>query len=358
MLMRSESETPAQLVSLFRREFELCGVQRGETVGILTENRARSDYAAAFEAAAADHGASAFTIDVPAPMLSDLEGLALPQLDALASTPVVTEALGRCDLVVDLLHMLWSEQQQQIRRAGARILLCHEPVSVLARLFPTQDQRLRVERAAEMLAGAKTMRVTSRAGTDITYEVGQYGRLVQYGSTDEPGRWDHFPSTFVATVANDGAASGVVVLSPRDLVLPFTRYISEPVRIRVEKARVVSIEGGHDAALLRQYMHAFDDERGYALSHIGWGLNERANWNALELGSGGVGMDNRSMLGSVMFALGPNTELGGDNDTACHIDIPMLDCSLELDGTRIIDGGAVLTRDLLPYGGQHSLASS
>lgn len=346
--MRSESDIPTRLVGLFRRELELCGVQSGETVGILTENRARSDYAAAFEAAAVDHGAHVFTIDVPAPVLSELEGIALPQLDALASNPIVVDALGGCDLVIDLLHMLWSEQQQQIRRAGARILLCHEPVSVLSRLFPTRDQRRRVEHAAEMLAGARTMRITSRSGTDITYELGQYGRLVQHGSTDEPGRWDHFPSTFVAAVANDGAASGTVVLSPRDVLLPFNRYISEPVRVRVEKARVVSIDGGHDAELLRQYMRAFDDDRGYALSHIGWGLNERANWNALELGSGGVGMDNRSMLGSVMFALGPNTELGGDNDTSCHIDIPMRGCSLELDDTLIIDAGSVLSRDLLP----------
>jgi len=44
----------------------------------------------------------------------------------------------------------------------------------------------------------------------------------------------------------------------------------------------------------------------------------------------------------VLFSLGPNVELGGSNDTACHLDLPMRNCSLWLDGLPILDCGDVV----------------
>jgi 2,5-dihydroxypyridine 5,6-dioxygenase len=59
-------------------------------------------------------------------------------------------------------------------------------------------------------------------------------------------------------------------------------------------------------------------------------------------------MDSRSYLGSVMFSTGPNVEFGGTNATACHMDIPMRNCSLYLDDEQIIDAGRVLPAALKP----------
>ena len=39
------------------------------------------------------------------------------------------------------------------------------------------------------------------------------------------------------------------------------------------------------------------------------------------------------------------TEFGGKNDTQCHLDLPMQNCSLSLDGELIIDAG-----DIMPIG--------
>jgi 2,5-dihydroxypyridine 5,6-dioxygenase len=38
-----------------------------------------------------------------------------------------------------------------------------------------------------------------------------------------------------------------------------------------------------------------------------------------------------------MFSTGPNLEGGGTRNTPCHLDIPMLGCSLTLDGQPILD---------------------
>jgi len=82
---------------------------------------------------------------------------------------------------------------------GTRMFLCMEPVDNLARMFPTRELRRRVEAAEELLGSATEMRFTNPAGTDVTFMLGSYPILTQYGFSDTPGRWDHWPSGFVAT---------------------------------------------------------------------------------------------------------------------------------------------------------------
>jgi 2,5-dihydroxypyridine 5,6-dioxygenase len=57
---------------------------------------------------------------------------------------------------------------------------------------------------------------------------------------------------------------------------------------------------------------------------------------------GGIGMELRSFRGNVMFSIGPNSELGGPNDTACHLDIPMRNCSLYLDDHEVVKNGQIV----------------
>ena len=47
-----------------------------------------------------------------------------------------------------------------------------------------------------------------------------------------------------------------------------------------------------------------------------------------------------------MFSTGPNSELGGTNDTACHLDIPMRNCSLFLDDEPIVIDGDIVVKEL------------
>ena len=48
----------------------------------------------------------------------------------------------------------------------------------------------------------------------------------------------------------------------------------------------------------------------------------------------------------MLFSTGPNSELGGPNDTPCHIDIPMRNCSLYLDDEPVIIDGEFVIDDL------------
>jgi 2,5-dihydroxypyridine 5,6-dioxygenase len=262
----------------------------------------------------------------------------------LAGNPEAVEALKNADMVVDLMFLLFSKEQMAIQAAGARVLTAVEPAPLLARLMPTTQLRDRVEAAAAVLRKAKTMRITSKLGTDVTYRIGIYPVVEEYGYTDTPGRWDHWPAAFVFTGGADDGVDGKIVLAPGDVLLPFNSYVREPVTYTIEKGFIQDIRGGLDAELIKSYMAQFNDPRGMGMSHVGWGLDHRAQWHGLTQFPGGMGMELRSFLGNVMFSTGPNNELGGPNDTACHLDIPMRNCSLFLDDEPVVLDGCVDSR--------------
>jgi 2,5-dihydroxypyridine 5,6-dioxygenase len=206
--------------------------------------------------------------------------------------------------------------------------------------------RERVEAGEARLAKAKQLRFINPAGTDVTYEIGQYPVLTEYGFTDTPGRWDHWPGGFLATQSNDAKVHGRVVMDRGDILFPFNKYVQEPVEFTIRDGYIVDIKGGSDAVTIREYMESFHDPRAYAVSHIGWGLNQLAQWDYLATGKPTIGMDGRACYGNVLFSTGPNVELGGTNDTHCHLDLPMKGCTLYLDDELIVKDGDIVPKDM------------
>lgn len=121
-------------------------------------------------------------------------------------------------------------------------------------------------------------------------------------------------------------------------------HVQGKIILTVENGYATKIEGGVDAELLAEYMASFNDPEGYAISHIGWGLQPRCHWSTLSLydREQTIGMDARAYEGNFLFSLGPNNEAGGNRTTACHIDIPLRNCTVSLDGNEVVREGKVL----------------
>jgi 2,5-dihydroxypyridine 5,6-dioxygenase len=329
---------------LCRQELELCAVGPGQSVAILRSGDARADYARAFMTAARQLGATSFELNIPPSGKRDdtigiLTGSALP----LSHNRAAVEALKHADMIVDLIFILYEKENQELRDAGARILSCVEPVDALAKLLPTKEMRAQVEAAAELLRSAKVLRFTNKAGSDVTYQLGAYPVIEQYGFTDTPGRWDHWPSGgFLYTGGADDGVDGTVVVDVGDIVFPFNSYVQSPIQFTIRAGFVTDITGGLDAEVLADYMRGFDDPNAYGISHIGWGLERRASWASVATMQAGIGMEARCFYGSVLFSTGPNLEVGGTNETPCHFDIPMRNCSLFLDDVPVVVDGEVV----------------
>lgn len=336
------------VVSMFKDILQLSKVKPGETLAVLSEGSIRADYAPCFLKAAEELGAKVFHLNLPS--RSAYAGQLQFGKSGLVGNQAAIEALKSADIVIDLVGLLFSHEQNEITASGTRMLLVSESLEVLRQMFPDETLKRRVKAAGEILSKGRDMHITSKAGTDIRYKLGQYPTLIEYGFADEPGRWDHWPSGFLLTNGNDGEVNGKVVLIPGDIIAAFKRYIERPVTLIVDKGYVTDIQGdGIEAPLLRSYIESFNDPRAYAVSHIGWGMNERANWFHMATSKTNDRdrvLNGLAFYGNVLFSIGPNSEVGGDNDTMCHVDMPMRNCSLTLDGQVIVEDGRLIPDEL------------
>ncbi|AZG17129.1 MULTISPECIES: 2,5-dihydroxypyridine 5,6-dioxygenase [Cupriavidus] len=335
------------LTCAWKQVLMLSKLEPGQTVTVLTGADTHPQTLRTALVAAASMGAVVNRLDLP-PVNGEKalsrDALAYLGTTPLTGNPAAIAALKASDLVLDLMTLLFSPEQHDILSTGTRILLAVEPPEVLVRLVPTEADRVRVKAATARLSGARTMHITSDAGTDLRCDLGEFPAISEYGFVDEPGRWDHWPSGFVLTWPNEGGTNGHLVLDRGDILLPMKSYVQEPIHVTVQNGYVTNIEGGLDAELLADYMASFNDPESYAMSHVGWGLQPRARWSTLAMydREATIGMDARAYEGNFLCSFGPNNEAGGSRTTACHIDIPLRRCTVRLDGEPVVAAGKVL----------------
>lgn len=341
-----------QLLQAWQQVLKLSRLEQGQTVTILSSASTHPQTLAMATIAAQSLGAIVNRLDLPpvnAEKSLSRDPLAYLSTTALTGNPAAIAMLKASDLVLDLMTLLFSPEQIDILKSGTKILLAVEPPEILVRTVPTEADRARVKAHSELLGKAREMKVVSDAGTDIRFSLGEFPVISEYGFVDEPGRWDHWPSGFCFTFPNEGQSNGVIVIDKGDILLPQKSYTSDKIVLTVENGYAVKIEGGVDAEMLRDYMESFNDPEGYAISHIGWGLQPRCHWSTLGLydREQTIAMDARAYEGNFLFSLGPNNEAGGSRTTACHIDIPLRNCSVRVDDTEVVRHGKVI-EDWIP----------
>jgi 2,5-dihydroxypyridine 5,6-dioxygenase len=341
---------PARLALLFRKEFELCNVQKGETVVLLSDLQSRTDYVQAAFAACAELGADAYELRV-----NSAPSWVKVGVETIGACKGTVEALKAADLLVCLHIPLFTRWMKEVRAAGTRVLMIIDAPDDLAELMAPPGLREACLYAGEWLGHARTMRVLNDAGMDLAVRCGEYPVMVQYGFAEAPGRFDHWGAGHVHTFPNEGSASGTVVFQPGDMVvLPYVRYVESEVRLEIRDGVIRTIEGGLDARLMRHFLEdgkrSPEDTDPFAVSHLGWGLNPQARWDAIGLygpEQQRVNAAGRVWPGNFLFSTGPNTQGGGKRDTKGHYDVPMRDCTVLLDDVVVIERGRLVDQRMI-----------
>jgi 2,5-dihydroxypyridine 5,6-dioxygenase len=113
--------------------------------------------------------------------------------------------------------------------------------------------------------------------------------------------------------------------------------------LRIASDYITAIEGdGLDAELMRSYIAAWGERDAYAVSHIGWGMNPAARWEALAFydKEDTNGTELRAFAGNFLYSTGAN-EIAGRHALG-HFDLPMRNCTVALDGETIVEAGRLL----------------
>ena len=334
-------------IDAFRRVLELCALKPSEEVAILSETQSRALNVHLAELAALAVGATVCHVRVPSPpQTAPVPVRSTGASQALRGERAAVEALKAADLVIDCTveGLLHAPELPEILKAGTRVqMISDEHPDCLERLVPEPAMKERVKAAVAACRGAEEMRVTSPAGTDLT--VAMEGAIAAgvWGWTDRPGTIAHWPGGVVVAFPKAGSASGRLVLDAGDVNLTFKRYLREPVTLTLEADYVTAIEGaGTEAELMRRYLAAWGERDAYALSHVGWGLNPKARYEALSMYDqrDTNGTELRCFAGNFLFSTGANEFAG--RFTEGHFDLPVRGCDIALDGRLVVRGGEVV----------------
>lgn len=331
-------------IDAFAQVFALCEVRTGDTVAILSETQSRELNVTLAELALLHMGAQPFHLIVPTPRQeAPVPVRSTGASHALQNLEPVVSALAAAAVVIDCTveGLLHAPELPRILKAGARMLMISsEHPEILERLIPDPALEPKVRHAMRLLKQARTMRVTSAAGTDLAISV--EGALVGggWGYTAKPGTVSHWPGGLCLCFPVAGAVNGTLVLAPGDLNLTFKRYLETPIRLTVEADYATRIDGdGLDAELMRAYFAAWNDRDAYAVSHVGWGMNPAARWESLALYDKRDvnGTEQRAFAGNFLYSTGANEVAG--RHTLGHFDMPMRGCTIALDGAVVVENG-------------------
>ena len=334
----------------FRRVFELCKLAPGNQVAILAETQSRDLNRSLARLALAQLGTDAFEVIVPTPaQTAPVPVRSTGASQALNGHVAALEALKHATLVVDLTveGLLHAPQLPEILGSGARVLMIsNEHPDALERLVPAREDEPIVRAAIKVCRGAERMHVTSAAGTDLVVDLTEARTGGVWGWCDKPGMVSHWPGGIVVNFPRPGSVNGRLVLDVGDINLTFKRYLEHPVELVVEDDYVTAIHGsGTDAELMRRYLAAWDDREAYGVSHVGWGLNERARYEALTMYDrrDTNGTELRAFAGNFLYSTGANEVAG--RFTEGHFDLPVRNCTVRLDERVVVDAGRLVGSD-------------
>jgi 2,5-dihydroxypyridine 5,6-dioxygenase len=331
-------------IDSFEHVFALSEIGPGDPVAILSDTGSREINVSLAELALHRLGAKAFHIVMPnPPQTAPLPVRSTGSTTAIGGSEPVLAALCASKMVVDLTveGLLHAPELPRILSKGARMLyISNEHPDVLERLTPDPGLKEKVLRGIGMLKEARSMRVTSDAGTDVSIDLADIKCGGSWGYADSPGCRSHWPGGVIAGWPRRGALNGKVVMGVGDLNLTFKRYVERPITLHFENDYAVEIAGeGLDAELMRSYLQGWNDPEAYASAHIGWGMNPKARWDSQVMYDKGDinGTELRAFAGNFLFSMGANEHVG--RHTLGHFDLPMRGCTIALDNQVVVDKG-------------------
>ncbi len=250
---------------------------------------------------------------------------------------IVAAAMKAANVVIQPVTyaMTHTDATQDALRAGARVLVLRgitEDIMTHGAMLADYNQVDRLTReVARLMTGAKTARVRTPAGTDLTMSLEGRGAVALTGRVGGPGTFAAMPDGEAAISPIEGTTEGTLVI---DHTMDNLGLLDQPIRMTVRQGRVVEISGGTSAQQLRELI-AGSDEHATNIAEFAIGTNDRARLI-------GSMTEDKKYRGSVHVAIGDNHVIGGVVVSELHLDGLLLRPTVELDGTRVVEDGRLL----------------
>jgi len=255
--------------------------------------------------------------------------------DGTEPPSVVAAALEACDVFIaptsrSLSHTAARKRASDAGARGATMPGVTE--DMLARVMAVDFDLMgaRSKAVAAILDEGTLARVTCPRGSQFTLDLSGRRGISDDGDLSTPGAFGNLPcgEGFIAPCTGEGR---IVAASLAPLGLS-----DEPAALTLANGHVVSAEGGFGPEYLQRLKA--HGELGTNLAELGVGTNDcaRLTGNVLE---------DEKILGTVHVAFGASAGIGGTVSVPIHLDVVILEASLEVDGRRVLDAGRYVLDD-------------
>jgi leucyl aminopeptidase (aminopeptidase T) len=249
--------------------------------------------------------------------------------DGTEPPPAIAAALLACDvyLAPTTRSLSHTRARKAASDAGVRgATLPGVTADMLARVMAVDFDALkaRTQAITRLLDEAETAHVTCPHGSDLTLDLTGRPGIPDYGDLTAKHAFGNLPAGegFVAPLGGHGqlAATSVAPLG----ISP------EPVLLTVEDGNLVDANGPlgpQFVELLRAH-----GPLGTNLAELGVGTNDAATL------TGNV-LEDEKILGTIHVAFGASAGIGGTVSVPIHLDVVVLEPTLDVGGTRVLDAG-------------------
>ncbi|HOF62228.1 MAG TPA: aminopeptidase [Candidatus Latescibacteria bacterium] len=299
------------------------GVQKSEQVIVIADAPCLSIGRALFEASV-ETGADTQLIEI-LPRAENGSEPPPPVAAAMTAAHVVFAPTSK-----SLTH---TEARRAASEAGARIATLPgitEDIMSRALLADYEAIAERTQRVAIALQGKKTIRVTTAAGTDISFSIEGRKVSADTGILRNPGV-TNLPAGEAYLAPVEGTGRGLIVI---DGCIGSSGVLREPIEVVVEAGMATIIRGNVYAETLVARMDAAGPEA-RNLAELGIGTNDAARLT-------GQVLEDEKILGTVHLAFGDNRSMGGIVRAPFHQDGILLRPTVWADGCLILDDGVLM----------------
>jgi leucyl aminopeptidase (aminopeptidase T) len=244
--------------------------------------------------------------------------------------PSVAAAFAACTafLAPCLPSLSHTQARKRATEGGARgATLPGVTEELLARLMSVDFDAMaaRCHAVAELLTASGEAHLTCPKGTDFRLELQGRTAIADDGDLTARGAFGNLPcgEGFISP------ASGVGTIAASSL---FCGVLEEPLLLEVREGELLSASGPGDVA--RTFLEELDahGEAGRNLAELGVGTNDRATL------TGNV-LEDEKILGTAHVAFGASAAIGGTVSVPVHQDVVVLDPTLTVDGTTVLEDG-------------------
>lgn len=314
-------------------------IDPGDMVAVITNPTVHPDIPLAFATAAAQQGAEVVMVNFRPPKVPGEEPPRLIR-DIMASADASVTCGSESLSFTNAMLAATQNGKRHLSVPGASInTFTQGIVEVYFDEAEFRKMKDRILRYRDVLTKARTIRVFTPAGTDLTASID--GRLPtpSYGIAREHFNHTSFPTGEIHLPPVEGTANGVAVI---DVSMGVVGRVGEPLRFHVRDGMVVKVEGGPEARVIENLLARFGDPA-RNLAEIGLGMNHKG------LVTGNKNED-KKIAGTAHVALGDNHTFGsrmmpglaGDVEAPIHVDCVMWQATVLLDGEPVIQDGVLL----------------